>query len=158
MWFGVLPGMLDEKDRALLGQLQRDATQSYATLGEAVGLSAGAVHERVRKLRERGVIRRTTVDVDPVAVGRGVLAFVLVRAAAWIGDEPVGAALAGIPAVQEAHVIAGDASLLLKVRTATPGDLQDVLRQVYKLGGVTSTEAIVVLDTFFDRPVDPRDA
>jgi DNA-binding Lrp family transcriptional regulator len=116
------------------------------------------VHERVRKLRERGVIRRTTVDVDPVAVGRGVLAFVLVRAAAWIGDEPVGAALAGIPAVQEAHVIAGDASLLLKVRTATPGDLQAVLRQVYKLGGVTSTEAIVVLDTFFDRPVDPRDA
>jgi Lrp/AsnC family leucine-responsive transcriptional regulator len=150
--------MLDEKDRDLLGLLQRDATQSYAALGEAVGLSAGAVHERVRKLRERGVIRRTTVDVDPVAVGRGVLAFVLVRAAAWIGDEPVGTALAEIPAVQEAHVIAGDASLLLKVRTATPGDLQAVLRQVYKLGGVTSTEAIVVLDTFFDRPVDPRDA
>jgi Lrp/AsnC family leucine-responsive transcriptional regulator len=158
MWFGVLSGMLDDKDRTLLGLLQRDATQSYAALGEAVGLSAGAVHERVRKLRERGVIRRTTVDVDPVEVGRGVLAFVLIRAAAWMGDEHVGEALAGIPAVQEAHVIAGDASLLLKVRTATPGDLQAVLRQVYKIDGVTSTEAIVALDTFFDRPVDPADA
>jgi DNA-binding Lrp family transcriptional regulator len=104
------------------------------------------------------VIRRTTVDVDPVEVGRGVLAFVLVRAAAWIGDEPVGKALADIAAVEEAHVIAGDASLLLKVRTATPGDLQAVLRQVYKLGGVTGTEAIVALDTFFDRPVAAGDA
>jgi Lrp/AsnC family transcriptional regulator, leucine-responsive regulatory protein len=146
--------MLDAKDRALLGMLQRDATQSYAELGEAVGLSPGAAHERVRKLRERAVIRRTTVDVDPAEVGRGVLAFVLVRAAAWMGDEPVGAALAAISAIEEAHVAAGDASVLLKVRTTTPGDLQAVLRQVYQLDGVTSTEAIIVLDTFFDRPVD----
>jgi Lrp/AsnC family transcriptional regulator, leucine-responsive regulatory protein len=158
MWFGGLSEMLDERDQVLLGLLQRDATQSYAALGEAVGLSPGAVHERVRKLRERGVIRRTTVDVDPVEVGRGVLAFVLVRAAEWMGDEPVGEALAGIPAIEEAHVIAGDASLLLKVRAATPGDLQAVLRQVYKLDGVTGTEAIVALDTFFDRPVDPSHA
>ncbi|MGH3739153.1 MAG: Lrp/AsnC family transcriptional regulator, partial [Micromonosporaceae bacterium] len=56
---------MDDVDRDLLGELQHDATQSYAALGEAVGLSAGAVHERVRKLRERGAIRRTTVDVDP---------------------------------------------------------------------------------------------
>jgi Lrp/AsnC family transcriptional regulator, leucine-responsive regulatory protein len=150
--------MLDERDRTLLGLLQRDATQSYAALGAAVGLSPGAVHERVRKLREHSVIRRTTVDVDPAQVGRGVLAFVLVRAAAWMGDPRVGEALAGIVAVEEAHVIAGDATLLLKVRTATPGDLQAVLRQVYKIDGVTSTEAIVALDTFFDRPVDPGNA
>jgi Lrp/AsnC family transcriptional regulator, leucine-responsive regulatory protein len=150
--------MLDTKDRTLLSLLQRDATQPYAALGAAVGLSAGAVHERVRKLRARGVIRRTTVDVDPAEVGRGVLAFVLVRAASWIGDELAGEALAGIPAIEEAHVTAGHASLLLKVRTPTPGDLQSVLRQVYQLDGVTSTEAIVVLDTFFDRPVDPGDA
>ena len=150
--------MVDTRDRALLRLLQRDATQPYAALGAAVGLSAGAVHERVRKLRERAVIRRTTVDVDPAEVGRGVLAFVLVRAASWIGDESVGEALAGIAAIEEAHVVAGDASLLLKVRTATPGDLQSVLREVYQLDGVTSTEAIVALDTFFDRPGDPGDA
>jgi len=149
--------MLDEKDRDLLSLLQRDATASYAALGAAVGLSAGAVHERVRKLRERGTIRRTTIDVDPVAAGRPVLAFVLVRAAAWIGDAAVGEALAAIPAIQEAHVIAGDASLLVKVRTASTGDLQAVLRKLYELDGVTGTEAIVVLDTFFDRPVEPGD-
>lgn len=69
---------MDHIDRALLTLLQQDATQSYAALGQAVGLSAGAAHERVRKLRERGVIRRSTVEVDPAAVGNGVLAYVMV--------------------------------------------------------------------------------
>jgi Lrp/AsnC family leucine-responsive transcriptional regulator len=61
---------------------------AYAALGRAVGLSGGAAHDRVRKLRERGVIRRTTIEVDPVALGRGVLAFVLVDGNAWMGARP----------------------------------------------------------------------
>jgi DNA-binding Lrp family transcriptional regulator len=119
-------------------------------------LSAGAAHERVRKLRERGVIRRTTVAVDPVALGRGVLAFVLVQASSWVGDEGTAAKLAALPEAEEAHVIAGRASLLLKVRTASPQGLQDTLRRIYHMDGITGTEAIMVLETFFDRPPDPR--
>jgi Lrp/AsnC family transcriptional regulator, leucine-responsive regulatory protein len=147
---------MDHKDRTLLVLLQQDATQAYTALGEAVGLSAGTVHERVRKLRERGVIRRTTVDVDPVAAGRGVLAFVLVRADAWMGSPAVQEALEAEPAIEEAHVIAGAAALLVKARATSTVDLQAVLRQIYEIPGVTSTEAIVVLETFFERPVDPR--
>jgi len=115
-WYGQ---QVDEVDRILLNELQCDATQAYAALGKAVGLSAGAAHERVRKLRDQEVIRRTTVDVDPAAVGRGVAAFVLVEANAWMGDRPVGEALEALPEVVEAHVIAGPASLLVKVRTNT---------------------------------------
>ncbi len=146
---------MDELDRELLALLQRDASQPYAALGRAVGLSAGAAHERVRKLRERGVIRRTTIEVDPVAVGRGVLAFVMVRASAWMGDQSTRDALAALPEVQEAHVIAGTAALLLKVRTTSTAALQATLRRVFKIDGVAGTEAVVVLETFFERPVDP---
>lgn len=140
----------------LLSELQRDATQAYAALGKAVGLSAGAAHERVRKLREQDVIRRTTVDVDPAAVGRGVAAFVLVEANAWMGDHPVREALEALPEVVEAHVIAGPASLLVKVRTATTEGLQSSLRRLFAIDGVTGTQTIVVLDSFFERPVDTR--
>ncbi|MDS0138105.1 Lrp/AsnC family transcriptional regulator [Amycolatopsis sp. CM201R] len=140
----------------LLSELQRDATQAYAVLGKAVGLSAGAAHERVRKLREQDVIRRTTVDVDPAAVGRGVAAFVLVEANAWMGDHPVREALEALPEVVEAHVIAGPASLLVKVRTATTEDLQSSLRRLFAIDGVTGTQTIVVLESFFERPVDTR--
>lgn len=94
---------MDQTDRALLTCLQQDATQSYAALGQAVGLSAGAAHERVRKLRERGVIRRTTVEVDPAALGDAVLAYVMVDSVAWMGDS--GEDFAAIPEVLEAHVI-----------------------------------------------------
>jgi len=150
--------MVDGTDRALLKQLQRDATQPYAALGEAVGLSAGSAYERVRKLRERGVIRRTSVDVDPAAVGRGVLAFVMLDANAWMGEAVIGDALAAIPEIQEAHIVAGASSVLVKVRTATTEDLQAVLRRLFAVDGVTSTQTIVVLESFFERPVDVPEA
>ncbi|MBE8522348.1 Lrp/AsnC family transcriptional regulator [Amycolatopsis sp. H6(2020)] len=152
-WYGQ---QVDEVDRMLLNELQRDATQAYAALGKAVGLSAGAAHERVRKLREQDVIRRTTVDVDPAAVGRGVAAFVLVEANAWMGDRSVREALEALPEVVEAHVIAGPAALLVKVRTATTEDLQASLRRLFAIDGVTGTQTIVVLESFFERPVDTR--
>jgi DNA-binding Lrp family transcriptional regulator len=141
---------VDETDQILLVALRRDATQSYAALGKAAGLSAGAAHERVRKLRERGVIRRTTIDVDPVAVGRPVLAFVMVEANAWMGDAPTRAGLAALPEVEEAHIVAGSASLLVKIRTGTTEQLQDVLRRVFEIDGVTGTRTIVVLETVFE--------
>ncbi|GAA1534638.1 Lrp/AsnC family transcriptional regulator [Dactylosporangium maewongense] len=145
---------VDQIDRTLLGKLQEDAGQPYAELGRAVGLSAGAAHERVRKLRERGVIRRTTVEVDPAAVGGGVLAFVMVDSDAWMGDSAD--AFAALPEVLEAHVIAGSASVMVKVRTTTTAHLQDVLRRIYAIDGVSGTQATVVLETFFERPVSPQ--
>lgn len=145
---------MDDVDRRLLTELQRDATQAYAALGQAAGLSAGAAHERVRKLREQGIIRRTTIDVDPSAAGREVAAFVLVEANAWMGDAPVREALKALPEVVEAHVIAGPAVLLVKIRTPTTEDLQATLRRLYTIDGVTGTQTIVVLDTFFERPTD----
>jgi DNA-binding Lrp family transcriptional regulator len=144
---------VDQIDRALVSELQRDATQAYAALGQIVGLSAGAAHERVRKLRERGVIRATTIDVDPAALDRPVLAYVMVDANAWMGGSAE--AFAALPEIQEAHVIAGAASVLVKVRTATTEALQGVLRKIYDIPGVSGTQAIVVLETFFERPVDP---
>ncbi|WP_018528524.1 Lrp/AsnC family transcriptional regulator [Streptomyces sp. HmicA12] len=143
--------IVDDIDRKLIAALQRDATTAYAALGKEAGLSAGAAHERVRKLRERGVIRRTTVDVDPAALGQDVLAYVMVESSAWMGESA--AAFAAIPEIVEAHVIAGSASLLLKVRSATPGRLQDVLRRLYAIEGVSGTQATVVLETFFERGV-----
>ena len=143
---------MDELDKKLLAALQGDAGQSYAALAGAVGLSAAATHDRVRKLRESGLIRRTTIEVDPAALGRGVLAYVLVESGSWMGDEPTKDAVAGITQVEEAHVIAGPATLLLKVRTGATEELQAVLRALHGIDGVKGTQTIVVLESFFERP------
>ncbi len=140
---------MDKIDKTLVSLLQVDAGQSYAALGAAVGLSSGAAHERVRKLRERGLIRRTTIEVDPIAAGRGVLSFVLVEGGAWMGAS--GEALLAIPEIEEAHVIAGPASLLVKVRTASTRELQEVLRRIFEIEGVTGTQTVMVLESFFER-------
>lgn len=144
---------MDQIDRQLLAQLQHDATTPYAALGEAVGLSPGAAHERVRKLRERGVIRRTTIEVDPAAVDSPVLAYVMIESTAWMGNSA--AAFANMPEVLEAHIIAGNATVLVKVRTATTQQLQDVLRRIYAVDGVSGTQATVVLETLLERSVSP---
>lgn len=94
------------------------------------------------------------MEVDPAALGQGVLAFVMVESSAWMGES--GAAFAAIPEIQEAHIIAGSASVLVKVRTATTEQLQDVLRRLYAIEGVSGTQATVSLETFFERPVSPR--
>lgn len=143
---------MDDVDRELLKLLQQDAGMPYTALGKSVGLSAGAAHDRVRKLRERGVIRRTTIEIDPSAVGRGVLAFVMVDASAWMGDPSTREALAQIAEIEEAHIVAGSASVLVKVRTASTEELQQALRRIFGVDGVTGTDAIVVLETFFERP------
>ncbi|TCN44102.1 DNA-binding Lrp family transcriptional regulator [Kribbella orskensis] len=143
---------VDQTDRELLARLQEDATQSYAALGQAVGLSAGAAHERVRKLKAAGVIRRTTAEVDPAALGAGVLAYVLLDAESWMGDDATADALRAIPAVEEAHIIAGPASILVKVRTISTEQLQATLRALHQVDGVTSTQTVVVLESFFERP------
>ncbi|MGW0934437.1 Lrp/AsnC family transcriptional regulator [Streptomyces sp. NPDC002666] len=147
---------MDHIDRALLEQLQQDATQSYAALGQAVGLSTGAAHERVRKLREHGTIRRTTADVDPSALGYGVLAYVTVDSTRWMGDTAE--EFAALPEIVEAHIIAGNASVLVKVRTASTEQLQDVLRRIHAIDGVNGTRATIVLESLFERPASPHGA
>lgn len=145
---------LDDTDRALLTALQQDATRSYADLGKTVGLSAGGAHERVRKLRERGVVRATTVDIDPAALGRSVLSFVTLDGADWMGGDDTAAALAAIPEIEEAHIVAGAGTVLLKVRTASTQELQSVLKRLYAVDTVAATHTTVVLETLFIRPVN----
>lgn len=145
---------MDEIDLLILRELQRDATTSFANLAQVVGLSAASAHERVRKLRARGVIVRTSVEVDPAALGRDVLAFVTLASDAWVGDGPTRDRLAAIPEVEAAYVVAGDSSLLVKIRTSTNARLQSVLRGLHELDGVTGTRSTIVLETFFERPID----
>ena len=111
---------IDDTDRRILAELQRDASQSLEEIARAVGSSKTPVWNRVRKLREAGVVGPATVRLDPEALGFKACFFVLIRTsehgAEWQGRFL--AALKGRPEVQEAHRIAGDVDYILKVRVA----------------------------------------
>ncbi|GAA3749015.1 Lrp/AsnC family transcriptional regulator [Salinactinospora qingdaonensis] len=71
--------MIDELDRAILRELQKDARQTNRDLAAAVGVAPSTSLERVRALRERGVVRGYRADVDLDAIGRHVQAMIAVR-------------------------------------------------------------------------------
>ena len=145
---------LDQMDRKLLGVLVEDATVSYADLGERVGLSPPAAHERVKKLHRSGAIRHVAALIDPEASGKTLLAFVHVDTTGW-GKTPVLLAIEEHPEVEEIHSVAGDTCMLLKVRTESTHALEGLLARLYDTPGVKATRSYVVLSTYLERPVQP---
>ena len=146
---------IDPIDRKILGALADDATISYAELGERVGLSPPAAHERVKRLRRSGAIRATSAIIDPRAVKKPLLAFVHIDTRGW-GKTPELMAVSEYPEVEEIHTVAGDTCMLLKVRTEDTRALEGLLARLYDTPGVTSTRSYVVLSTYLERPVQPE--
>ena len=109
---------LDHMDRKILEELQRDSAQSLDEIAKRVGSSKTPVWNRIRKLREGGIIKRQTVLLDAEALGFEACFFVLIRTseheAAW--QAMFLKALQDRPEVQEAHRLAGDIDYILKVR------------------------------------------
>lgn len=141
---------LDAIDRRILGEMSRDAELSYAELGNRVGLSAPATHERVKRLRASGRIRRTIAVLDGSSVGKPLLAFVHVDTAGW-GKTRELMALAELPELEEIHAVTGDTCILLKVRLESSAALEGLLARIYDVPGVRGTRTYVVLSTYLER-------
>lgn len=143
---------LDAMDRKILGALVKDATQSYATLASNVGLSAPAVHERVKRLRARGVIQETVARLDGTKLGKPLLVFIHVETQNW-GFSQAFHDLQALPELEELHSVTGDTSLILKVRLPDSRALESLLRQIHTFESVVSTKSFVALSTYKDSPV-----
>ena len=111
---------LDELDRKILAQLQQDGGRSLDEIASAVGSSKTPVWNRIRKMRDGGVIRQQTYLLDPEALGLEACFFVLIRTsehdAGW--QARFLTALRERPEVMEAHRLAGDIDYILQVRVA----------------------------------------
>ena len=109
---------IDELDRKILAELQKDASQSLDDIAKTVGSSKTPVWNRIRKLREAGIIRKHTVELDAEQLGFEACFFVLIRTsehdASW--QAKFLNALKSRPEVLEAHRLAGDIDYILKVR------------------------------------------
>lgn len=108
---------LDETDRRILAELQRDAGQSLDEIANKVGSSKTPVWNRIRKMREAGIIGQQTVILDAEALGLEACFFVLIRTSEHEADwqKKFLKALRERPEVMEAHRLAGDIDYILKV-------------------------------------------
>lgn len=143
---------LDQIDRNLLRLLSQDAEQSYSDLGKAVGLSAPAVHERVKRYKSSGRIRSVSALLDPAMTGKRFLAFIHVDTTGWGKTEAL-MQIEELPEVEEIHSVTGDTCMILKVRMESTQSMEALLARLYALPEVVSTKSYVALSTYLERPV-----
>lgn len=135
---------MDRIDRDILAALVQDGRQSWQDLAALVRLGPTATAERVRRLRERGMLRRFTIEVDPATVGRGLEFFTDVTLSGPSAAAAFEAALGSIPAVIDAVHLTGPSDYLVRLRCTDPDDVDATLRTL-KDAGAARTQTRLVL-------------
>lgn len=142
---------VEELDRQIVGLLAADGRMSFTDLGRITGLSTSAVHQRVRRLEQRGVIRGYHASLDPEALGLPLTAFVSIKAVDPAAEDDAPNQLAGISAIEACYSVAGDEAYILKVRVASPQALEALLAEIRAAAGVSTRTTVVLSTPFEDR-------
>ena len=150
--------MLDRRDLEIVATLQGDARATYADVARRVGLSASSVHQRVRRLEEAGVIKGYRAVVEPEALGLFVTALISVMPLDPKQPDDLPDRVREFPEIEDCLSVAGDENYVLKVRTGTTGDLEDLLRRLREKAGVQTRTTVVLSIPFEGRPTAPPPA
>jgi Lrp/AsnC family leucine-responsive transcriptional regulator len=139
---------MDAVDRKIVEFVQKHGRDTYAEIGAAVGLSVSAINERLKKLERAGIIRGWGAQIDPKAVGRGVLAFMFLLIDRPENEQRLVEAICALPQVLECHHVTGDWSYLIKLRLAEVSEIETVLADTIKqFPGAIRTHTVLALST-----------
>ncbi len=135
---------LDDIDRKILTILQKNSRTPLREISKEVGLAESTVYERIKKLKEHGIIRKFTVILDPDALGFTLLAFILIKSKAGKYSH-VASELRKYPQIVEIYETTGDYDMLVKIRTKNSEELNEFLDTIGEIEGVVATHTMVVL-------------
>ncbi|MGH3471316.1 MAG: Lrp/AsnC family transcriptional regulator [Nocardioidaceae bacterium] len=143
---------IEDVDRLICRLLAADGRMSFTDLGKATGLSTSAVHQRVKRLEQRGVIRGYSATIDLREVGLPLTAFISIRPidASQPDDSPD--RLAEISEIEACYSVAGDESYILKVRVGEPSDIEALLARIRQAANVSTRTTIVLSIPYEHRP------
>jgi Lrp/AsnC family leucine-responsive transcriptional regulator len=147
--------MLDEKDEEIMGELKKDSRSSTADISRRTGIPRVTVHERIRRMREKGIIRKFTVLTDYKKLGLNTTAFILISydPHSKFTQRQVAEKISRMSYVYEVHILAGDWDMLLKVRGKTLEDIgKIVIDRLREIEGVDKTITMACFETAKDEP------
>ena len=145
---------IDETDRKILSYLVNNARMPFLEIARDCGISGAAVHQRVKKLEENGVITGSQMLVKPGTLGLNVCAFISISLSEDNKYQDVTNALKLIPEIVECHFVTGRAALLLKVYCIDNDHLMEtIINTIQRIPYVQSTETMLSLDQAFERQV-----
>ena len=143
--------VIDDIDRDILRQLVRNARLTYSELGKRVSLSANATAERVRRLRDRGIIAGFRAVIDPGAAGRRLVALIDVRLAGPGDADRFERLVASLDEVTDAAHVTGRFDYQIRVACLDPADLDALIKSLKANGGVIETDTRIALRTVVRR-------
>ena len=144
--------LLDDIDRKILSALLGDARKPYLEIARECGVSGAAIHQRVKKLEDAGIITGSRLIVKPSALGLNVCAYINVTLSQADKYENVIKSLKAVPEVVECHFVTGKCALLLKVYCFDNDHLINVLvKTIQNIPYIQSTETMISLDSAFER-------
>lgn len=147
---------LEPLDARIASELARDGRCSYTDLAERVGLSVSAVHQRVRRLEQRGVIRGYAAILDGEQVGLPLTALISLIPIDPAAPDDYANKLAEVPGVEDCYSVAGVESYIVKVRVASPAALESLLATLRSTVNVSTRTTVVLSTPFEGRRVTPE--
>lgn len=145
---------MEEIDRQIVESLTADGRLSFTDLGKATGLSTSAVHQRVKRLEQRGVITGYAATVDLEQVGLPLSAFISIRPIDPSQPDDSPQRLRHINEIESCYSVAGEESYILKVRVSSPNGLEDLLARIRSAANVSTRTTIVLSTPYENRPVE----
>ena len=146
---------IDAIDRTILGSLLADGRMSVKQLADTVALSTSATSERLRRLERTGAILGYHAAVSPSVLARTVDAMVGVRAVPGFDRSSIEVWIRNQPSIVEAVHLTGPHDYMLRLRCETTVELDDVLMEMKREGGVAETETRIVLRSLVVDPATP---
>jgi len=143
---------VEEIDRKILSLLASDGRMSFTDLARQTGLSVSATHQRVRRLERRGVIRGYAAVINAADAGLPLTAFISIKPFDPAAADDAPDRLADLAAVEACHSVAGEENYILKVRVASPGDLENLLSEIRAAANVSTRTTIVLSTPYENRP------
>jgi len=143
---------VEDLDREIVRQLAHDGRRSFTDLAKDTGLSVSAVHQRVRRLEKRGIIRGYSADVDADEIGLPLTAFVSIKPIDPAAPDDAPDRLRHLEAIEACHSVAGDESYILKVRVKDPGALETLLQEIRAAANVSTRTTVVLSTPYEGRP------
>jgi len=145
---------IDNLDQKILSALIKNARMPFLEIARECHISGAAVHQRVKKMEEAGIITGARLLVKPLALGLGVCAFVGVHLEQSSLYPSTVTAIRNIPEVVECHFVTGNYALLLKLFCRDHEHLMNVLlNTIQTLPNVSNTETLISLEQIFERQV-----
>ena len=143
---------MEQTDQAIVAALAADGRCSFTDLARLTGLSVSAVHQRVRRLEQRGVLRGYRAVLDPEQLGLLTTALVAIKPIDPAAPDDSPARLAHLTAIEACWSVAGEDSYVLKVRCGSPAELETLIQQIREAAAVSTRTWVVLSTPFEDRP------